>query len=419
MPRTHTLLAAALLLAPAACDAAAPWEISRSARAPPQQRLRASAEPPGGLCADDPSSDAADTETQPFLIVTSPRSGSTWMVEALQKLPCVQATHEMFIPIARKNPRIPHAVEDDDRLPALQSRSLRTFFLGEGMPTGRCEEVERSVAAAKARPHDVSFDLHMQINAMSFRCKAAEAFWALSSPACPGVPRAMGFKWMLNQRWKETLEANNYAAARFLASIGVRIVRLVRRDLVAQAVSNFSTWRTMRHASQNSSVLGAAHKASTAFEARILADMKTTIQPWQMVRMLLREQKHQREAEELFANLEKEGIPLDYVEVAYEDLIGDEGAGLRCAVKAFITRGGGRKCGSLAEAWKGSSYKIHKGRTSEYVQNWHAVSAEIFEHQELRPLLRNDVGARDQSASEAALASIVARDPAIARSCDL
>ena len=56
---------------------------------------------------------------------------------------------------------------------------------------------------------------------------------------------------------------------------------------------------------------------------------------------------------------------------------------------------------------------------SEYVRNWNAVSAEVFKHPELRPLLRNDAGARDPRASEAAMASIVARDPAIARSCGM
>ena len=431
MPRTRALLAAALLVAPAAGDAAAAGGIARYARAT-QPRLRVSAEPPRGLCVDDPWRDA-DGETQPFLILTSPRSGSTWMVETLANLPCVQATHEMFT-----ISDIPRADVDSERLPALQSRSLRTFFVGEGMPAGRCEEVERKVAAAAARPHDVSFDLSMQIRAMRFRCRAAQSqrHGAVTraqlrsnatagggaagdddtlSPVCPGVPRAIGFKWMLNQRWKETLEANDYAAARFLASIGVRIVRLVRRDLVAQAVSGVS----MRQASRNSSAFWAAHKARTEEEARALADVRVTIPPVEMVRTLLNKQRLHREAEELFKTLEtKKGISLDYVEVAYEDLIGDVGAGLRCAVKAFVARGGGRECGPLAEA-KGSSHKIHKAPASEYVRNWNAVSAEVFKHPELRPLLRNDAGARDPRASEAAMASIVARDPAIARSCGM
>ena len=213
---------------------------------------------------------------------------------------------------------------------------------------------------------------------------------------------------MLNQNFANATTADDYAGGRFLQSIGVRIVHLVRRDVIAQVVSDFS----MRAAIESEHMQGGVHKASDAERAKQLAELRIAPTPDEFTHGLREQVLLRREARLVLDHLASE-FGVDHIEFAYEDLKGDEGASLLCALKAFLTQGGGLNCGPLLEdknmtAGSFNNVKIHKDPPSHYVSNWEEVASAIAADPdpELRSLLNPTIGVHNDSAASLSLSRV-------------
>ena len=371
---------------------------------------RVTAEPPPWFCTPQ-SFGASPRSPQPVVIVSAPRSGSTWLIDTLSRMPCVQMAKEIMMLYARRRPGEPVHIDPSALDPHAQLQAIKTYFLGQGMdPATGCEGIPLN--DGRVIKHSASYTrlpTAVEKQAASFRCrvalwqghaaKDAAASQSLSPTPCPGVPHAMGMKWMRNQGFVQTMEASDFAAARFLASIGTRVLHLVRRDVIAQVVSDFA----MRATTEAHAVKGTVHRATDAEHAAMLAAQRISPKPKEFVDAIRNQLTMLRETR---ATLERLGplLGLDYVEVAYEDVVGEDGERLLCAVKAYVTNGGGASCGSL-NASTNVTVKIHKDPPSHYVLNWEEVASAIAADPdpEMQALLSSDIGAHNRRTSAAAI----------------
>lgn len=321
--------------------------------------------------------------SRPFLVLSTQRSGSTWLIESLAQLPCVQAAHEVFsisglpayfwrLNLNGIDPLTSERVTQDAPpvVAMLQRKAMLTFFLGMGMPPKRCAEAPRAVGNSTAI---ASIPIRFRQSALYHRCSAANgqrrAAKALAkqrgrvnNTTCPGSPRALGFKYMYNQGFVRTLKAENYTGARFLAAIGTRIVHLYRRDMIAATVSALA----MANAREQK-IDGWTHAARTTDRADLLAKVRISPQPSHFVQTLHWRRDSLVQARAALADMRRFG--LEYIEVAYEDLTEDPV--LRCSVMMYVTHGsgsGGGTCGPVNAyaANNNVTLKIHTKKPSSY-----------------------------------------------------
>lgn len=199
-----------------------------------QHQLRVTAEPPAAdVCdADLFRRDLDEESPRPFIIVTTQRSGSTWIMSELARLPCTQTMEEMFSEgqlgdvtgmywawIA-ENKRGVHPANSSavarvysgagpaPSIEKMQLDALRTYYTGEGMLESGCTQIPFPFKGPKGlRPGGADYERlpsRFAKTAVRARCtmakrqaRSARLFASNRGsrrPTCPGVPRGLGFK---------------------------------------------------------------------------------------------------------------------------------------------------------------------------------------------------------------------------------
>ena len=223
--------------------------------------------------------------------------------------------------------------------------------------------------------------------------------------------RALGFKWMYNQHPLHVLGASNGAGWRSLAAAGGRVVHLVRRDYLARYLSS----QVMKQ-QQQEGALYHAFQAGNATEVERRAKTRVMLDPQASVREL---RAHVALIGAATAELRAAAAEhnFDLLEVAYEDLQGARGAPVLCAVRAFVSGGGGGACGELVRAPAEGFLKIHTEPPPTYVKNWDDVEA-AMRKAGLESLLSPERSQRNATMAAGTLAAVAAMHDGV-RECML
>lgn len=346
---------------------------------------------------------------RPFLMLSNQRSGSTWAMALLEKVPCVQGRGEIMLPVSnwgRQELGLPKLEDEHHALAPIRLQMLHAFFgdereaceVADAPPPGNmtcfrnttCHVAfSEEVWAAPAALQEAA-----RVHAMRHHCEAARQQRLVSQ----GAPAAtLGFKWMFDQGAMETLGSDHNTGWRWLADRGGRVVHLSRRDLIAREVSNMAM-RSAREAGIENNAHAGDQEAASKLGAVFTMNVK------RLVKNLKRKLEEKEVARNELARVSRE-FGIEVLHVYYEDLVGEAGEAVVCAMRAFVSNGGSG-CG-LMRALPTDTYftKIHKNEASSYVNNWAECEVAVRKAG-LEALLDQKIAQHDEATAAAVLRQV-------------
>ena len=185
-----------------------------------------------------------------------------------------------------------------------------------------------------------------------------------------------------------------------------------------RGLGRFSNLSKVRHAQERVGAGAIKHpfRAGNATEVERRARTRVRLDPQKSVREL---RAHAALIGAATAELRAAAAEhnFDLLEVAYEDLQGARGAPVLCAVRAFVSGGGGGACGELVRAPAEGFLKIHTEPPPTYVKNWDDVEA-AMRKAGLESLLSPERSQRNATMAAGTLAAVAAMHDGV-RECML
>ena len=278
-----------------------------------------------------------------FIVVTTQRTGSTWLSEELDTHPCLEVGKELFLDVKF----FKHQPEFHWREP-----SVRYALDAYARPTGSNAPEPKNLTKA--------FDLFYR------RC-VRPAYLKGPKGRRDRMPEGCGFKWMLSQYFDEYW---GRWLADFVKTRGARLVFLTRTNVLRKYVSQAAkavSEKTRVDAYYANETWYGGFNATTAAKDRL--ELKTGAA---LLRDLAKIDRDYEIIARLQADAEHRGVP--WFHATYEELQANKSKALGDIVDFVVPDSACPH--AFAEA---KVEKMHPEPMSTYVKNWDAVAATLRE----------------------------------------